>query len=207
MVETGPSESQGSTIFADLSISEYLYRSMIQNAFDGPLTEDENVTDDDDAAGTPSHIPTPPSPAPSTSQTDIPSPAPPTSHKKGDKIRSKRRRQMRRLLEGKDGGGTSLKGVSKKRVKEATRDVFKVDFVMSMNSAVTQPGWIGRPNVNLPTQPVTLTDAVGAYGLTHFPWEGQYVSFLPCNLPFTYKIHTVKLISCEIVRDMSSEFC
>jgi hypothetical protein len=66
-----------------------------------------------------------------------------------------------------------IKGISKKRRAQATSDVIQVDFCMKTNLNVTKPGWVGRHNVNLPSRPLTLTELVDEYGLTHFPWDGM----------------------------------
>jgi hypothetical protein len=163
------------TIVTTLSISEYLHDRLLNDLFDGPLTEDEfsegyDSTDDcplDQLFATTSTA------GAVTTSNPVSPPKPASLQKKQkekDRLAKKRRHKRQAAM---DASKTSLKAVLNKRQAMATKDVLQVDFAMSTNSSVTNPGWIGRPNVGLPAQTFTLRELVYKFGLTHFPWDGK----------------------------------
>jgi hypothetical protein len=164
-MEAGPQTLSVKTIKATLSISQYLHNRMLQDIFDGPLTEDEGGDSEDDCPL--DQLSAESSTAPKPNLASPPKPA--CSRKKQkekDRLAKKRKLKRQAVM---DASKTSIKAVVKKRQAMATKDVLQVDFAMSTDSTVTKPGWIGKPNPHLPSRTFTLTELVYDYGLTHFP--------------------------------------
>ncbi|KAK2465171.1 hypothetical protein APHAL10511_002802 [Amanita phalloides] len=190
MVEMAPRMLEGPSIVAQrLAISEYLYERMLHELLYRPLIDDDSLTDDDSlmddnmlshddsgevgsscGLGIEASVPMPRSDA--LSPNSLSQLKPSCSRKKMKaKLRSAYRRRMKRLaLMAAD--KVHIKGVCKKRRVQGTKDAIHIDFCMSTTANVTKPGWVGRHNINLPSKPLTLTECVQDYGLTHFPWDG-----------------------------------
>ena len=176
MVETAPRELDGQSLVAKrISISEYIFERLLHEVLYGPLTE-EDLWDQDDGeevGSTSSSSPPIGTFIPMPNAGSLSPPKPSCSRKKlKAKLRSAYRRRMKRLaLMARD--TARIKGICKKRLAQATKDVIVVDFSMSTNSRVTKPGWVGKHNVDLLSRPLTLRELVKDYGLTHFPWDGM----------------------------------
>ena len=207
MVEMVPRKIEGPCIIAQrVAISEFVFERMLHDLLYGPLTDDDMLNHHDDSgdvhsgdvsedkedvsegAGSTCGLSVRAS-TPMPNSDSLPSPKPPNSlslpkptysrKKMKSKLRSAFRRRMKRLaLMAAD--KARIKGVCKKRRAQGTKDAIYVDFCMSATANVTKPGWVGRHNINLPSKPLTLTECVQDYGLTHFPWDGMWVS---CLLP------------------------
>jgi hypothetical protein len=147
-----------------LSVKEYLHECLRRELFDLPLTDYEDSPTSEEDEGSPA--------------TRLPGAAagpkpPPKTRLQKKKERSKRRRGAERSA-WQEVEKTDLKGVSKKRRAESTKDAVQLDFSMGADVEATQPGWVGKRLSDLPRCEFTKERLLEDYGMTYLPWDGVY---------------------------------
>lgn len=161
-----------------ISIQEYLRDRLLNEIFDGPLTDyegsdagdvDEGVNgganedaneDVDDAHAGEGRYAHPLLPAASQS----------LSRSQKRKERSACRRRQRRALQ-QELEKVELKRVAKKRRTEATAAALQLDF-SAEDLEVTKPGWLGKRVGGLPRKAFTKDELKGL-DMSYFPWDGR----------------------------------
>jgi hypothetical protein len=172
-----------------ISIKRFLQDRTAWESIEGPLTECElsEVEVGDSGLGEPAACQT------GDDQDKAVSKAVPSSHKDRQRRRTSSKRAGKRARcsqgngpgSGDEGEGQpALKGVTKKRRLEGTRDALKLAFDMGSFIGVTQPGWIGRSSKDLPVGNFTREQLVLGYSMTYFPWDGVCVFILPSIFDF-----------------------
>jgi hypothetical protein len=159
----------------EISILSYLQSRLQQDAMDGPLTDYESFDSD------------PGSDCGLSDGEACPSggEAPPRKRKRREHSRSNHREKWQRIRETEGGG---LKGVSRKRQLEGTRDAIQVPYCLGDEACVSSLGWIGRHAVVSPLEGRSLQELLASEDLAYFPWDGRYV------LPWEPTLVAVKLL-------------
>ena len=146
---------------------------LLKQALYGPLTDSESDSDKNGPSTNPhatlcSQYP-PVAPA-ILATADMP----PSNKGKGyDKVRSARRRRKKRLAL-QAAGTSSSKGITKKRRAAAAKEVILIDYCLSTDARVSEPGWIGKRVQGLPCREFTKQELIEDYGMSCFGWDGRW---------------------------------